>query len=186
MQQKLPDPGALLDEAVNPHRQWSRQPVRREIHVRLNGEPDSRYPLTSPNVYLAVAVRDQGKGRRVVEISLVNAQDEPPANKDTAWLFQPKLAVTTVDTERAAFCPIDDPLEDTSSPDSDPEDRQLRLLYRDRLRHAVGQPALSGVRRGAAPVVSGGRAARIDIWRSRDISRRLGSSDGAAGGGGGG
>jgi hypothetical protein len=68
------------------------------------------------------------------------AQDEPPANKDTAWLFQPKLVVTAaVETGRAAFCPIDDPLEDTAAPDSDPEDRQLRLLYRNQLRHAVGR-----------------------------------------------
>jgi hypothetical protein len=66
----------VLDDEGNPHRQWSRQPVRREIHPRLT-EPDRRYPLTSPDVYLAVAVRGQAGQRRVVEISLVNAQDEP-------------------------------------------------------------------------------------------------------------
>jgi hypothetical protein len=128
----------VLDDEGNPHRQWSRQPVRREIHPRLT-EPDRRYPLTSPDVYLAVAVRGQAGQRRVVEISLVNAQDEPPANKDTAWLFQPKLVVTAVNSEHPAFCPIDDPLEDTATLDSDPEDRQLRLLYRNQLRHAVGR-----------------------------------------------
>jgi hypothetical protein len=26
----------VLDEAGNPHRQWNREPVRREIHPRLN------------------------------------------------------------------------------------------------------------------------------------------------------
>jgi hypothetical protein len=66
----------------------------------------------------------------------VNAQDEPAANKDVAWLFQPGLTVTAPGTtagitEGAAFCPIDDPLEDTAGPRyDDPEDRQLRLLYR--------------------------------------------------------
>ena len=82
----------VLDDEGNPHRQWSRQQVRREIHPRLT-EPDRKYPLTSPDVYLAVAVRGHAGQRRVVEVSLVNAQDEPPANKDTAWLFQPKLVV---------------------------------------------------------------------------------------------
>ena len=128
----------VLDDEGNPHRQWSRQQVRREIHPRLT-EPDRKYPLTSPDVYLAVAVRGHAGQRRVVEISLVNAQDEPPANKDTAWLFQPKLVVTAVNSEHAAFCSIDDPLEDTAALESDPEDRQLRLLYRNQLRHAIGR-----------------------------------------------
>jgi hypothetical protein len=138
----------VLDDAGNPHRQWSRQPIRREIHVRLTGpgRDNQRIPLTSPSVYLAVAVRDHATGRRVVEIGLVNAQEEPPANKDVAWLFQPKLAVTALidksaaeGGERAAFCPIDDPLEDTATGQGDGEDRQLRLLYRNQLRHAVGR-----------------------------------------------
>jgi hypothetical protein len=138
----------VLDDAGNPHRQWSRQPVHREIHVRVTGEEGKeprRYPLTSPAVYLSIMVRGWSGGRRVVEIGLVNAQAEPAANRDVAWLFQPKLTVTTPGTaagitEGAAFCPIDDPLEDTAGPASDdPEDRQLRLLYRNQLRHAVGR-----------------------------------------------
>jgi hypothetical protein len=43
------------------------------------------------------------------------------------------------DTGDAVFCPIDDPLEDSAPLDSDPEDRHLRLLYRNQLRHAVGR-----------------------------------------------
>jgi hypothetical protein len=135
----------VLDDAGNPHRQWARQSVRREIHVRLAGKDNDTYPLTAADVYLAVAIRSQAAGgRRVVEIGLVNAQDEPYTNKDTAWLFQPRLVVTAaVDIERAAFCPIDDPSDDTlegAAPSgSDPEDRQLRLLFRDQLRHSVGR-----------------------------------------------
>ncbi len=130
----------VLDEAGNPHRQWSRQPVRRQVHIRLNGKDDDTFPLTSPEVYLAVSVRRQAGGRRVVEISLVNAQHEPAANADAAWLFQPMLVVTAAaDAGRAVFCPIDDPLEDSEPLDSDPEDRHLRLLYRNQLRHAVGR-----------------------------------------------
>ena len=50
------------------------------------------------------------------------------------------------------------------------------------LRRAVDQPALSGVRRGSDPLVSRRRATRIDVRRSRNLSRRLGSSGGAPGG----
>ena len=76
----------------------------------------------------------------MVELGLVNAQEEPAANKDTAWLFQPKLTVTAaVEQELAVFCPIDDPLDDHAGLDGSPEDRHLRLLYRNELRHAVGR-----------------------------------------------
>ena len=138
----------VLDDAGNPHRQWSRQPVQRIIHVRPVHGASQRIPLTMPDprqpgVYLAAEIREHASGRRVVEIGLVNAQTEPAANKDTAWLFQPKLTVTAaVETERAVFCPIGDPLEDSAdaaTSGGDAEDRRLRLLYRDQLQHAVGR-----------------------------------------------
>jgi hypothetical protein len=34
----------VLDDAGNPRRQWSREPVRREIHVRLNEDRSKMYP----------------------------------------------------------------------------------------------------------------------------------------------
>ena len=131
----------VLDDAGNPHRQWSREPVRREIHPRLNEDRSKTYPLTGPDVYLAVEVRPRDDGKRVVELGLVNAQQEPSANTDTAWLFQPRLVVTAaVQTDRAVFCPIDDPLEDqAAAPYDDAEERQLRLLYRNQLQHATGR-----------------------------------------------
>lgn len=70
----------VLDDAASLRRQWSREPVRREIHVRLNEGPTKRYALTGPDVYLAVEVRPGDGGKRVVELGLVNAQQEPPAN----------------------------------------------------------------------------------------------------------
>jgi hypothetical protein len=131
----------ILDDAGNPHRQWSREPVRREIHPRLNEDPSKTYPLTGPDVYLAVEVRPRDDGKRVVELGLVNAQQEPAANADTAWLFQPKLVVTAAaQTDRAVFCPIDDPLDDqAAAPYDDVEERQLRLLYRNQLQHTAGR-----------------------------------------------
>ena len=135
----------VLDDAGNPHRQWSREPVQRVIPVRREPGASQRIPLTMPDprqpgVYLAVEIREHANGRRVIEIGLVNAQTEPAANKDTAWLFQPKLTVTAaVETGLAVFCPIDDPLEDSAANGDDAEDRHLRLLYRNQLRHAVGR-----------------------------------------------
>jgi hypothetical protein len=139
----------VLDDAGNPRRSWSREPARYVRHVRFGDGPSQRIPLTMPDarlsgVYLAVDIRPRANGSdagaHVVELGLVNAQDEPAVNKDAAWLFQPELAVTAaVEQELAVFCPIDDPLEDFAALDRDTEDRQLRLLYRDELRHAVGR-----------------------------------------------
>lgn len=93
-----------LDEAGNPRRVWSREPFERQVPVRLDAV-SQRIPLVGtdprlPGVYLAVEVRPHAYGHdpqaRVVELGLVNAQHEPPANKDTAWLFQPKLVVSAV------------------------------------------------------------------------------------------
>jgi hypothetical protein len=153
----------VLDDAGNPRRVWSREPVSFTGPVRLDGGVSQRVPLTAPDiglpgVYLAAEVRPRASvadpGARVVELGLVNAQDEPPANKDTAWLFQPRLEVSAARSQDgnpadlpgggsaeapAVFCPIDDPLEDMAELDANPEDRQLRLLYRNELRHSVGR-----------------------------------------------
>ena len=69
----------VLDDAGNPHRQWSRESVQRIIHVRLGHGASQRIPLTMPDprqpgVYLAVEIREHASGGRVVEIGLVNAQ----------------------------------------------------------------------------------------------------------------
>jgi len=138
----------VLDDAGNLRRSWSRETARYPKHVRFGDGPSQRIPLTMPDarlsgVYLAVDVRPRANGSdagaHVVELGLVNAQDEPPVNKDAAWLFQPKLAVTAAVEDEAVFCPIDDPLEDFAALDRDTEDRHLRLLYRDELQHAVGR-----------------------------------------------
>jgi hypothetical protein len=150
-----------LDEAGNPRRVWGREPLTFTVPVRLDGEASQRIPLIrtdtrQPGVHLAVEVRPRAAGQgRVVELGLVNAQEEPAVNKDTAWLFQPVLTVCAKPAENSAaepggeapdgmqapavFLPIDDPLEDLAETDADPEERHLRLLYRDQLRYAVGR-----------------------------------------------
>ncbi len=91
-----------LDEAGNPRRVWGREPLTFTVPVRLDGQASQRIPLIGtdprqPGVHLAVEVRagavGSGGQARVVDLGLVNAQDEPAVNKDTAWLFQPVLTV---------------------------------------------------------------------------------------------
>jgi hypothetical protein len=137
-----------LDDEGRPRRTWARHPVAHTREVRLDAGPSVRIPLTAaapdqPGVHLTVEVRAAGgatgAGVRVVELTLLNTQDEPAVNKDTAWLFQPRLTVTALDGAAAVFLPVDDPLDDLESAPPDPEDRQLRLLYRNELRYAAGR-----------------------------------------------
>lgn len=123
-------------------RVWAREPVSHTNEVRLDGPESGRLPLTAtdpaePGVLLAVEVRPR-EGRRVVQLSLVNAQLEPDRSPDTAWLFQAKLTVTALDGHAAAFLPIDDPADDVQGISDDREETHLRLLYRAQRRFAAG------------------------------------------------
>jgi hypothetical protein len=121
---------------------WAREPVSHAKEVRLDGAPSNRIPLTGlspdePGVLLAVDVRHRD-GRRVVQLALINAQQEPSSNADSAWLFQPRLTVTALDGTAAIFLPIGDPVDDLREVD-DMEERHLRLLYRNERRYASGR-----------------------------------------------
>ncbi|MEU6788800.1 DISARM system helicase DrmA [Nonomuraea angiospora] len=121
---------------------WARQPISVDKEIRLEGEPTYHVPLTGgeQGVYLAVAVRSQPNDRRVVELTLVNAQPEPESNPDTAWLFQAELRVRVLDGDAAIFLPIDDPLDgDSQWGSEDFEEKHLRLLYRNHRRYASGR-----------------------------------------------
>ncbi|HET9254873.1 MAG TPA: hypothetical protein VFO16_06680, partial [Pseudonocardiaceae bacterium] len=122
---------------------WAREPESYQHEVRLEGSPADRIPLTGthpdqPGVLLAVDTRPRD-GRRVVELALINAQEEPASNGDTAWLFQAALKVTALDGQAAVFLPIDDPLDDLAAVAGDPEEAHLRLLYRHHRRYASGR-----------------------------------------------
>ncbi len=129
-------------------RVWGRKQVEHPEPVRLD-QPTQKIPLTmeradDSGVLLAVTVRPQGDGRRVVELTLINQQVEPDSISDTAWLFQAELVVTAPSGGPAhVFLPIDDPLDGTresgESDEADLEDMHLRLLYRNERRYAVGR-----------------------------------------------
>ncbi|PRW65232.1 DISARM system helicase DrmA [Actinopolyspora mortivallis] len=121
-------------------RLWTRHPVTVRREVRLDGASSYRVPLTAdtaeePGVLLAVDVRDRD-GKRVVELTLLNAQPEGSPQEES-WMFQTSLRVTALDGAAPVFLPADDPLHDDSS-EHDPEEQHLRLLYRSQLRYASG------------------------------------------------
>src|SRR5690606_4452664 len=91
----------------------------------------------APGVHLTVEVRLRDQ-RRVVQVTLVNSQAEPPRNVDTAWLFQTRLTVTAPDGKEAVFLPVGDPVDDTGLVVEDEEEAHLRLLYREHRRYANG------------------------------------------------
>ena len=75
-------------------------------------------------------------GDRLVTLFLVNAQEEPEENKDSAWLFQPEITVEAPEDhgDRSVFRrrPSNKVVVD------DPERDRLALIYRNRLKFAVG------------------------------------------------
>ncbi|SFT98165.1 Helicase conserved C-terminal domain-containing protein [Actinopolyspora lacussalsi subsp. righensis] len=119
---------------------WTREPVTVSREVRLDGTGSHRLPLTAdtaeePGVLLAVTARDRD-GKRVVELTLVNAQREGTPQEES-WMFQTRLRATALDGASPVFLPADDPLYDSAAED-DPEEQHLRLLYRGQLRYASG------------------------------------------------
>src|SRR5690554_6755384 len=64
--------------------------------------PDPNHPAV--RIQGSVRARN-AKGDRLVTLFLVNAQEEPDTNRDTAWLFQPELIVRAEPqaTQRAVF-----------------------------------------------------------------------------------
>ncbi|WP_407111343.1 DISARM system helicase DrmA [Streptomyces sp. DSM 116494] len=140
-----------LDDEGTVRRPWSREAVRHveDISVR---EPEDHEPYYlegaegQPHIRLDVRVRRRattsGPDLRVVEIALVNGLEDSAELRDQNWLFQTRLSVTAFPDDTApVFLPIDDPLApafEHAAPE-DHEDRHLRLLYRDELRHAVGR-----------------------------------------------
>ena len=75
-------------------------------------------------------------GDRLVTLFLVNAQEEPDENKDSAWIFQPELVVRAVNgaTDPAVFRRR----LATRANSDDPERETLEMIYRQHVEFAVG------------------------------------------------
>ncbi|WP_323180051.1 hypothetical protein [Streptomyces sp. NBC_00893] len=136
---------------------WSREQVEHQVDIDVTAA-GRRVPLPDDSVVLDVQVRQHagrggGEDLRVVELALINRQEDSREARDAHWLFQTSLEVTAFPDDRAAvFFPIDDPLDPANRGNApeDPEERRLRLLYRDSLCHAKGRNVAvhAGLRRG--------------------------------------
>ncbi|MGK0417284.1 MAG: hypothetical protein ACJAST_002377 [Halopseudomonas sp.] len=118
---------------------WQRIPCGGKIKLALNEgvithqAPDNEFP----EVRVQGSIRAKNaNGDRLVTLFLVNAQEEPDTNRDTAWVFQPELIVRSEENaaKRAIFRrrPVLDP------DGVDPEREALEMVYRNRVEFAVG------------------------------------------------
>ncbi|HYD94747.1 MAG TPA: DISARM system helicase DrmA [Noviherbaspirillum sp.] len=118
---------------------WQRIPCGGKLVLPLI---EGVIPHQAPDAHRP-AVRIQGSiraknanGDRLVTLFLINAQEEPDTNRDTAWVFQPELIVRaeTETSSRAIFRRR--PVLDADG--MDPERESLEMIYRNRVEFAVG------------------------------------------------
>ncbi|WP_317931942.1 DISARM system helicase DrmA [Halioxenophilus sp. WMMB6] len=78
-------------------------------------------------------------GDRLITLFLVNAQEEPETNKDSAWLFQPEIKIRAPKDAKDKAIFRRRPL---ALGDSDDEERKsLEMVYRKKVEFAVGHGA---------------------------------------------
>lgn len=118
---------------------WQRIPCGGKIVLPLteglipHQAPDDTYS----EVRVQGSIRSKNaNGDRLVTLFLVNAQEEPDTNRDTAWVFQPELIVRAGNeaSNRAIFRRR--PVLDADG--MDPELEALEMIYRNRVEFAVG------------------------------------------------
>ncbi|WP_371061537.1 DISARM system helicase DrmA [Rhodosalinus sp. 5P4] len=120
-------------------RVWQRVPCGGTITLPLTEGPlSSRKPDDeNPDVRLQGTVRGKNaNGDRLVTLFLVNGQEEPEENRDSAWLFQPEVIATAHEAaqdnaifRRRLAVPTDG---------DDPERDALEMVYRRQVEFAVG------------------------------------------------
>ena len=118
---------------------WQRIPCGGKIVLPLiegvipHQAPDSEFP----EVRVQGSIRAKNvNGDRLVTLFLVNAQEEPDTNRDTAWVFQPELIVRSEkDSDKRAIFRRR-PVLDVDG--MDPEREALEMIYRNRVEFAVG------------------------------------------------
>jgi hypothetical protein len=118
---------------------WQRIPCGGTVVLPLTEgvlKPQAPDP-NRPEILVQGSVRARNvNGDRLVTLFLVNAQEEPETNSDSAWVFQPELVARAMPdaAERAIFRrrPV------LASDGSDPEREALEMIYRNRVEFAVG------------------------------------------------
>ena len=130
---------------------WTRRPEKVEVELDLTA---AEATVVLPGAPAGVVIRSRMRvvnQCRFVDVSLVNGQAEPKERRDTAKLFQCRLAVRALDGAAAVFLPHSDDThavagdtndvgaEGDAGPIHDPEVAALAMLYRGSLQFAVGR-----------------------------------------------
>ena len=118
---------------------WQRIPCGGKIILPItegvipHQAPDKEYP----EVRIQGSIRTKNANDdRLVTLFLVNAQEEPDTNRDTAWVFQPELIVRSGKEAKKAAIFRRRPVLDADG--MDPEREALEMIYRNRVEFAVG------------------------------------------------
>lgn len=130
-------------ELIRPNGQkakvWQRIPCGGKLMLPLTEGviPHQALDANRPAVRIQGSVRAKNaNGDRLVTLFLINGQEEPDTNRDTAWLFQPELIVRAEAeaSKRAIFRrrPV------LATDGNDPERESLEMIYRNRVEFAVG------------------------------------------------
>jgi len=142
----------IREDDRGPRRVWKREPVESTSEpIALKPGKIHWFPEPeNPEVYVRGLCRRRDDAWTVT-LFLVNAQDEPKRNKDSAWVFQPELAVRAPD---GAPVFVKRKLPPDLSVDN-AEDRAMEMLYRHHVEFAVGHgvavhPTLAEGRRDRA------------------------------------
>lgn len=118
-----------------PRRVWQRTQISgRSDPIPLQAGPFSWTPdFEFPEVKVRGLIRP-ANGYWAITVYLVNEQTEPEKLKDTAWLFQPQLAVTAPDNAPIFVKRPVQPLDVAG----DGEDLAMQMSYRREVEFAVG------------------------------------------------
>lgn len=118
---------------------WQRIPCGGKLVLPLSEgmishqAPDKNYP----EIRVQGSVRPKNaNGDRLVTLFLVNTQEEPETNRDTAWVFQPELMVRAESNASKRDIFRRRPVLDANG--MDPERESLEMIYRNRVEFAVG------------------------------------------------
>ncbi len=130
----------LLNGGGGPARVWKRTPME-QIWNNVRLRTGNIGPLRVPTDYGEVRVRGiarKPKQEWMVSLFLVNEQTEPKKLKDSAWIYQPELIVEAVNGKPIFQKRPEGDSFTAGQASSEPEDRAMSMLYRNRVEFAVG------------------------------------------------
>ena len=130
---------AFITKADNPKKVWKRYPMHGKKTLTLGKEQEWVIDPDFPAVVVSLKSRRLPNQDWIITAFLENRQTEPEKNRDSAWLFQPELKITSATPEKPDVfvrkpLPINSKLDDAIRY----EQEEMGLLYRDRLEYAVG------------------------------------------------